>query len=793
MSESVSKRWNVRKAAVLGAGVMGSGISAHLASCGIPVLLLDIVPPDLSGDDAKDPAARNKFATGGLKAALGSRPPVFLDTNAAARIEVGNFDDDMAKIAECDWVIEVVKEDLAVKKALLDRVQKHWKPGMVLSTNTSGLSISAMMEGRSDDLKRHFLGTHFFNPVRYLHMLEIIPGAETDPQVVSNVADFADRYLGKGVVYAKDTPNFIGNRVGVYSMMHALQVMQEMDYTVEEVDAIGGPSMGRSKSAVFRTADVVGIDTLMHVARTCYDGLPDDPQQDVFNPEGILTRMVEKGLLGQKSRAGFTRKEKGAFQTLDFESLEYRETQKPDLSVLKALRAVADPGERLAKLLEDEGRAGQFAWKVLSADLAYTASIAEEIADDLVNIDRAICWGFNWEIGPFAAWQAIGVEKSVKRMRAEGLSFPAWIDDAIAAGGFYSADGSQAFVPGKGMQPTPAIPGQLSISAVRQSKGVVEENESASLLDLGDGIACVEFHTKANAIDPGMVEFIERACDLVEEGYDGMVIANEGAHFSAGANLALILQHIKAKNFDAVEQVSKGLQDACQRLKYLSKPVVTAPHGQVVGGGCEVAMAGDRMMVAQETYMGLVEVGVGLIPAGGGCLNLLKRAMVGIPTTATCDRLTIIQKPFETIALAKVAMGGLEVFKAGFGSAVDELSINSDRNTSDAKTLARYLADRGYTPPAQADNLILPGRGGSAAFGNYVDGLVHGGFASEHDAKIAGHVARVLCGGDTNGRVAVSEQQILDLERESFMTLCGEPKSVDRIEHMVTKNKPLRN
>ncbi len=785
--------WGVRRVAVLGAGVMGSGIAAHLASCGVRVLLLDIVPPDLSGDDAKDPAARNKFAQSGVQAALASRPSVFLDKSAVARIQVGNFDDDMSGIAECEWVIEVVKEDLAVKKLLFDRIQKHWKPGIVVSTNTSGLSLVGMMDGRPEAFQRHFLGTHFFNPVRYLHMLEIIPGSLTDPQILKDVADFADRFLGKGVVYAKDTPNFIGNRVGVFGMMQALQAMQELGYTVEEVDAIAGPPMGRAKSAVFRTADVVGIDTLVHVAQNCYDALPDDPQRDVFNPKGVLTQMVEKGLLGAKNRKGFTTKEKGAFKTLDFETLEYRDAQKPDLPVLKTLRGIADPGERLAKLLEDEGRAGQFAWTTLAPGLAYAATIAEEIADDLVNIDRAMCWGFNWEIGPFAAWQAIGLEQSVARMREEGLSLPNWIDEAIKAGGFYSEDGTQAFVPGQGMQPTPEIPGSLSISGIKYRSGVVAENDSASLIDMGDGIACVEFHTKANAIDPGMVEFLERACDIVEERFDGMVIANEGVHFSAGANLALILEYIKAGEFAPVEQVSKGLQDACQRLKYLSKPVVTAPHGQVVGGGCEVAMAGDRMMVAQETYMGLVEVGVGLIPAGGGCLNLLKRAMAGIPATASVDRLAIIQRPFESIALAKVAMGGGEVFELGFGSPVDELSINPDRHTQDAKNLARYLADRGYTPPAEASNLILPGRGGAAAFKNYVDGLVTGGFASEHDAKIAGHVARVLTGGDTDGRSPVTEQQILDLERESFMSLSAEPKSIDRIEHMVTKNKPLRN
>jgi len=785
--------WNVRKVAVLGAGVMGSGISAHIASCGFPVLLLDIVPPDLKGKGAQAREARNKFAQNGIAAALASRPPVFLDKGAAGRIEVGNFDDDLARIAECDWVIEVVTEDLAVKRALFDRVQEVWKPGIVVSTNTSGLSLAAMMKGRPAKFKRHFLGTHFFNPVRYLHLLEVIPGPNTDPKILSEVADFADRLLGKGIVYAKDTVNFIANRIGVYGMLQSVRTALEDGYTVEEVDAIAGPSMGRSKSAVFRTADVVGNDTLMHVAQNCYDNLKKDPERDVFNPEGLITKMVAKGLLGQKSKGGFTKKEEGVFKTLDLETLEYRDQQKPDLPVLQKLKKIADPGERLAALIKDKGRAGKFAWKTLSAGLAYAATIAEEIADDLVNIDRAMCWGFNWEIGPFQAWQAIGIKDSVKRMREEGLEVPKWVDKAARTGKFYSEDGKRGFVPSQGMVELPAIPGHISIAALKRSQGVIERNESASLIDLGDGIACLEFHTKANSVDPKLVELINRACEIVEERFDGLVVANEGTHFSAGANLALIAQAIRENRLDFVDQVSKGLQDACQRLTYLSRPVVTCPHGQTVGGGCEMAMAGDRMMVAQEAYIGLVEVGVGLIPAGGGCLNLLKRVLAGVPASVEIDRVPLIRRAFENIALAKVAMGAKQVFEMGFARPCDEISINSDRNTGDAKKLARYLADRGYTPPVEADYLVLPGRAGTEVFEQMVQGLKEKGFASEHDATIAGKLALVLCGGDTDGKTAVREQTVLDLEREAFMELAREPKTVERIEHMVTKNRPLRN
>ncbi len=788
------KTTSVRKAAVLGAGVMGSGIAAHLASCGFRTLLLDIVPPNLTDAEREDPKARNRFSQGGLDGALKARPAAFVDKAAASLIEIGNFDDDMGRLAECDWVIEVVKEDMGIKRALLEKIEANVRPGTIVATNTSGLSIEGMLEGRSAEFKANFLGMHFFNPVRYMHLLEIIPGPETKPEVVEDMAHFSQRYLGKGVVYAKDTPNFIANRIGVYSMMKTIQSMGELGYTIEEVDAIVGRPMGRPKSAAFRTADVVGLDTFVHVAQNCYDALPDDPERDVFQIPGFLKGMVEKRLLGQKTKAGFYRKNGKELQTIDLDTLEYRAQVKPDFAELKALKKYEDAGERLKVLVAGDGRAAKFAWHVLSRSLAYAANIATDIADDLVNIDRGMRWGFNWDQGPFEAWQALGVKETAERIRAEGLTLPAWVDDAIAAGGFY-VDGAEpkAFVPGAELAPVPQIPGALSLERVRKAGGVVEKNRSATLLDLGDGIACLEFHTKMNTVDDGLVAMMNKACDIVDRDFDGLVVANEGEHFSAGANLMLVVMNANQKKWADIEAVCKGFQDANQRLTYLSKPVVTNPHGLTLGGGCEMAMAGDRMLVSQETYMGLVEVGVGLIPGGAGTLNLLKRVLANVPASFQGDRMPFIQKAFEAIGLAKVATGAGEVFDIGFGTPKDEIAFNRDRRIADAKALALYLAERGYTPPRPADNLILPGRAGSSAISLFVYGLMLSGNASEHDKKIADKLAYVLCGGDTDGKTAVSEQHVLDLEREAFMSLVGEPKTLERMQYMLMNNKPLRN
>lgn len=785
----------IRKAAVLGSGVMGSGIAAHLASCGIRTLLLDIVPP---GCEDPSPEARNAFSAGGLAAALKSKPAAFLKKERAGLIEVGNLDDDLEKLKSCDWIIEVVKEDMGIKRSLLEKVEANWTPGTVVTTNTSGLSITGMLEGRSEDFKRHFLGTHFFNPVRYMHLLEIIPGPETDPEIVCHMANFCDRYLGKGIVYAKDTPNFIANRIGVYAMMTTIHAMRELGYSLEEVDAIVGKPMGRPKSAAFRTADVVGLDTFVHVAQNCYDALPDDPERDVFKIPDFLATMVEKKLLGSKTKAGFYKKVGKEIQALNLDTFEYQPKVKPDLPALKALKKIDDPGKRTAELIKSDGRAGTFAWHVMSKTLAYAANIAFDIADDVVNIDRAMRWGFNWDQGPFEVWQAIGVAEGAERMRAEGLEVPAWVDEAAASGGFYAdTDAGQTYYAGsEGQAPVPQLPGSVNLQILKKAGGVVERNRGATLVDLGDGIAALEFHTKMNTVDPDLTKMLNRACDIVETDFDGLVLANEAEHFSAGANLMMIVMGANQKKWDDIEELVGNFQAVIQRLKYTPKPVVSAPHGLTLGGGCEMAMAADRMMVDKETYMGLVEVGVGLIPGGCGTLNLLKRLFDGVPASADprmTDRLPLVQRAFENIGMAKVATGAGEVFSLGFGTAKDEIAMSRDRRIADAKALARYMADRGYIPPAPADNLVLPGRSGKAAISLAVYGMLLGGYVSDHDRLIADKLAHVLCGGDTDGRTPVSEERILELELEAFMSLVGEPKSLERMQYTLMNNKPLRN
>ncbi len=788
----------IRKVAVLGAGVMGSGIAAHLASCGIRVILLDIVPPNLTEAESNDRAARNRWSQGGLDKALTARPALFLDNAAAALIEVGNMSDDLHRVSEVDWVVEVVKEDMQVKRDLFARIEAHWKPGTLVTSNTSGLSIDGMLEGRGAAFKKHFFGTHFFNPVRYMHLLEVIPGTETDPKLIDGFVDFGRRIIGKGIVFAKDTPNFIANRIGVFAMMKTIGSMRELGYSIEEVDAIVGRPMGRPKSAAFRTADVVGLDTFIHVSQNCFDSLPNDPQREVFRIPDFLTNMVKAGFLGEKSKAGFYKKDGKVIKTIDFDTMTHRDPIVVDFPSLKKINKIDDAGERLKAIVADDSRAGRFAWHVLSHSLAYAANIAWDIADDLVNIDRAMRWGFNWDMGPFEAWQAIGVRAAAERMKADGIQLPAWVDKAIAEDAFYKKDPvTPTFLARSGaFELETDIPGSISLARLKAQGKVVEKNRGATLIDMGDGIACLEFHTKMNTVDADLTQMLFTACDIVERDFDGLVVANEAEHFSAGANLLMIVMQANQKKFADIELAVATFQKAIQRLTYCSKPVVTAPHGLALGGGCEIAMAGDRMMVAKETYMGLVEVGVGLIPGGCGTLNLLKRVFADVPTKidrTSFDALPRIQRAFENIGMAKVATGGGEAFGLGFARPQDELAINQDTRIAEAKRLARYLADRGYTAPRPAQNLHLPGKNAWAAVSLFVYGMVQSGLASEHDRLIAEKLAWVLCGGDTDGRAPVSEERVLELEREAFLSLVGEPKTIERMQYMLTNNKPLRN
>lgn len=788
----------IRKVAVLGAGVMGSGIAAHLASCGIRAILLDIVPPNLTDAEKGDKRHRNRWSQGGLDKALTAKPALFVDANAASLIEVGNLTDDLERLRECDWIVEVVKEDMAVKRDLLAKVEAHWNGTAIVTSNTSGLSIDGMLEGRSDAFKKVFFGTHFFNPVRYMHLLEVIPGTQTDTAHIDAFVTFSRKILGKGIVFGKDTPNFIANRIGVYAMMKTIQSMRELGYTPEEVDAIVGKPMGRPKSAAFRTADVVGLDTFVHVSQNCWDSLPDDYERETFRIPEFLQGMVLKGYLGQKTRGGFYKKDGKLIQTLDLDTLEYRESKEPDFPILKKVSKIEDVGERLNAVIADDGRVGQFAWHVLSRTLAYAANIAWDIADDIENIDRAMKWGFNWEQGPFEAWQSLGVKKTAERIKAEGLPLPAWIDKAIEADSFYKKDPvAPSFITKTGaFAASNEIPGSISLARLKAQGKTVEKNRGATLIDIGDGIACLEFHTKMNTVDVDLTTMLNTACDIVERDFDGLVIANEAENFSAGANLMMIVMQANQKKFADIEKVVETFQKTIQRLTYLSKPVVTNPHGLTLGGGCEMAMAGSRMVVAKETYLGLVEVGVGLIPGGCGTLNLLKRVFADVPSKVDrnmFDSLGRVQRAFEAIAMAKVATGAGEVFSLGFGRPQDEIAMNQDTRINDAKRLARYLADRGYTAPRPANNLHLPGKNGAAALQLFTYGMMLSGFISEHDKKIADKLANVLCGGDTDGRSPVSEDKIIELEREAFMSLLGEQKSIERMQYMLMNNKPLRN
>ncbi|HBX43635.1 MAG TPA: 3-hydroxyacyl-CoA dehydrogenase, partial [Deltaproteobacteria bacterium] len=653
----------IRRVAVLGAGVMGSGIAAHLANAGIPSLMLDIVPPALGDDDRKkgltekDPAFRNRFAANGLEAIRKSRPALLYSGKDLGLISIGNFDDDLPKAAECDWIVEVVTENLAIKKALYDRIEAVWKAGTVVTSNTSGISISRMMEGRSKEFRRHFLVTHFFNPVRYMKLLELVPGEDTDPEILRGIAEFGERRLGKGIVFGKDTPNFIGNRIGVFAMMYAMHAMVEDGLTIEEVDRILGPATGRPKSAAFGTADLIGIDTALHVSDNVYSNLPDDPQRETFLPPPFVSEMVKRGWLGRKAKGGFFKmegkgEEKKMF-VLDYQALDYRPTTKVSYPSLDAAKGEDDVGARIRKVTEGDDKAAAYAWKVLSETLLYSAKRIPEIADDVFNIDNAIKWGFNWSLGPFETWDAIGVAESVSRMRKEGKKIPENVEKMLADGNasFYRRKdgelsyydfGSAAYVP------APVSPDVIFLPALKDRNKVVRRNQGATLIDIGDGVLCLEFHTKMNAIDGDTLSMMNEGVALAEKEFAGMVIANHAENFCVGANLMLVYMEAQNKNFANIETMIRELQNSCMRLRYSEKPVVAAPAGMTLGGGAEICLGADRIRAAAETYMGLVEVGVGLLPAGGGTKEMVIRHLDGIPDGVAADPLPFLRKAFET-------------------------------------------------------------------------------------------------------------------------------------------------
>jgi 3-hydroxyacyl-CoA dehydrogenase len=773
---------------------MGSGIMAHFANAGVDVVMLDIVPPGLSDDDAKNPAKRNQFSAGGLKGALKAKPAAFFHPNYAKRVTIGNLEDDIDLLKGCDLVIEAIIENIDIKRNLLEKLEDSLDEGTVVASNTSGLRIADMLQGRGDSFRKNFLVMHFFNPVRYMKLLELVAGEETDPAVTERMKVFGENQLGKGIVVGKDTPNFVGNRIGCYSMSLTMNEMLDAGLTPEDVDAITGPPMGHPKSASFRTADMVGLDTFKHVSENCYEALIDDPERDVFKPPQFMVAMVEQKILGNKTRGGFYKRSKEGIQTFDPVKLEYRAKGGSE-EIKKFCKSLkGSPEDRVKALVENDGPAGQFAWKILSRTLAYSANQIGEITDDVEAIDEAMKWGYNWDLGPFETWDAIGFKAAYDRMKADGLSLPASVDEMVESGAesFYTDDG-RMFDLLKGTYEASHIdPRNASLTVMRRGEAPVFSNRGTEAWDLGDGVLGLTFTTKANSIDDTVVDGLAQAVDIAERDFRGMIIYNEGGHFCVGANLFAVVMAAQQKAWGQLRETVTGLQSTLQRMKYSTIPVVAAPFGMTVGGGFEVCMGADAVQAASETYVGLVEVGVGLLPGGAGNMNMLWRALEGIPADTDVDTLPFVSRTFQNIALARVATGAGEAKEFGYFRKSDGISFDQARLLTEAKGRAIGMAEAGYHPPPRR-SYRLPGESGMATLDMMIDTLMAGGYASEHDALIARKVAMVLCGGPSGAAHEVTEEQMLELEREAFISLCGEPKSQERMQHMLTTNKPLRN
>jgi len=801
-------RQKIRKAAVLGAGVMGSAIAAHLANVGIPSVLLDIVPPELTDAEKKkgltfqNPEVRNRFAVMGKKKVQESRPASLYLKDDAELLTVGNFEDHLSWVSEADWIIEVVVEDLNLKRELFKKLVPFLREGTVISSNTSGISIQKMCEGFSKDFQERFLGTHFFNPPRYMKLLEIIPIPATLKNVVERMAHVGERILGKGVVYAKDTPNFIGNRIGAFSGAMTMRTMVEDGYRIEEVDQITGPAMGRPKMGTFKLGDLVGLDVMAHVSKNLYESLPAGKEKDYFAPSPFIQQMIKNQWLGQKTKQGFYKKVKkeGKEETLvlDYEKLDYRPQQKANFPSVEMGKNIDDVRERIKTLVYSPDRGGQFAWKVLKKTLLYSAEKIPEVSDDIVNIDRAMKWGYNWELGPFEIWDAIGLKSSVKKMEKEGEMIPPLVEKVLSKGysSFYEKkDGSIFYFDlGAGQhQQIEEKPEIILLPSLKERNKTVLSNAGASLIDLGDGVACLEFHSKMNTIGADTIQMIRDSLKEVKEKFEGMVIGNQAENFSAGANLMLVLFEIQDENWDDIEYSVKAFQDALMAIKYFEKPVVAAPFGLTLAGGCEVCLASSKVQAAAETYMGLVEVGVGLIPAGGGVKEMLLRSMEGIPSGVDADLLPFVRKAFETVFMAKVATSAKEAQKLGHMRSTDKITINRDHLIYDAKRTVLDLVNEGYRPPRPQRSIKVMGERGHALLQMGLFYMREGGYMSEYDEHVGKKVARIMTGGNLPDGTEVTEQYLLDLEREAFVSLCGEQKTQDRIEYMLKKGKPLRN
>jgi 3-hydroxyacyl-CoA dehydrogenase len=807
----------IHKVAILGAGTMGARIAAHFANAGVPSYLLDIVPPEADG------AARNKIAAAGLDAAKKSKPAAFMDPSLARLVTVGNFDDDIKKLAEVDWIIEAVVENLEIKRALLRKVEAVRKPGTVITTNTSGLPVGKIAEGFSDDFRRAWFGTHFFNPPRYMRLLELIATPEADRGLMDAVAHFCDARLGKGVVIAKDTPNFIGNRIGTFSVLNVMRLMHEMDLSIEDVDALTGQAVGWPRSATFRTIDLVGLDILGHVVSNMTANVHDE-RSDLRLPD-FFNKMLERKWLGDKTKGGFYKKVKGGADgederlALDWKTLEYHPRQKPKFAALDMAKNVEDTGARIRMLLGMEGtpqkgdKAGAFLWAALTDLWTYSANRVPEISDSIVEIDRAMKLGFNWELGPFELWDAAGVEATVARMKKEGKPVAANVEKLLAAGQkiWYADDAKTASgrkyweLESGNWKPAEVPAGVWSVTVAKKSNGVVKKNSGASLVDLGDGVGCIEFHSKMNSLGADIIGLIAQSLKPGGPGdnFDAFVITNDATNFSVGANLMLLLMSVQEEEWDDVDMVIRQFQGMTQAIKFSPKPVVAAPFGLCLGGGTEISLHAVARQPHAELYTGLVEVGVGLLPGGGGCKEMLLRAVDGAAAAhgkssgealaGSVEMLEAMKRAFETIATAKVATSAHEARGLGFLSDSDRITMNRERVLSDAKTRALELVRAGYEPPVPRTDIPAPGENLLAALRMGVHMMRQGDFITEYEVKLGTRIAEVLCGGNVTPGTPVSEQYILDLEREGFKSLCGEKKTQERIQYTLKTGKTLRN
>jgi 3-hydroxyacyl-CoA dehydrogenase len=800
----------INKVAVLGAGTMGARIAAHFANAGIPCVLLDIVPPDAAA--STDKAARNKIVNAGLEAAIKSKPAAFFEKGLDRLVKTGNFDDDMKLLADADWIIEAVAENLEIKRTLLKKVEAVRKPGSIITTNTSGLPVASIAEGFSDDFRKHWFGTHFFNPPRYMRLLEIIPTPEADPAAIAAVSHFGDVRLGKGIVTAKDTPNFIANRIGTYAGLNVFRVMQEMDLSVEEVDALTS-SGGWTKNPTFRTIDLVGLDVLGSVVKNFSKNVQDE-RSDLKLP-GFFEKMIERKLLGDKTKAGFYKKVKGPQgeerQVIDWKTLEYRPAQKPKFPVLEMAKPIEEMGEKLRTILagNPKDKAVQFIWTTISEMWTYSANRIPEIADTVVEIDAAMRMGFNWEIGPFEVWDLAGVEATVARMKSEGKPVSANVEKLLAAGAksWYIDDprapsGRAYFDLRTGKyQPVQVPEGVWSVSVARKSHGVVKKNAGASLIDLGDGVGCIEFHSKMNALGGDIVSMVTQSLKTggIGDQFEAFVISGDSANFSVGANLMMLMLAVQEEEWDEVDLAIKQFQGMTQAIKFCSRPVVTASFGMCLGGGCEINLHSAARQPHSELYMGLVEVGVGLLPGGGGCKEMLLRALDNAKAIRpdgrgeSVEMMEGMKRIFETIATAKVSTSAYEARTLGFLSPGDTISMNRERILTDAKERALELARAGYIAPVPRMDIAAPGENVLATLKLGIHLMRQAEYISDHDVKVATKVAEVICGGNVSPGTPVSEQYILDLEREGFKSLCGEKKTQERIQFTLKTGKPLRN